>query len=324
MRFSTPRSRRNTMLYARAVNVVDITLIPAIAGMSRFRSCWLPLRMIPPPARNSSGSRKLKNAALGLRQNIRRSSRYWRQVRPSTSAIRRQLQIDVLERRAPDVELLQSLSARQRLAGELVQQPRRVLGLALDQLAAVIAAGDPVVGRARAELARRSDREDTPVLDDRHAVGQLLRLVEVVGREQDRLAEIAQAAHRLPGAAPRLGVKAGRRLVQEDQLRVADEGEREVEPTQLSAGQLAAQDVGLLLQAGQGEDLADLARLGVEPRPMSQRLSRCDVAVNAARLQHDPDALAQRATARARVAPEHGYLAGGALAVALEDLNGGC
>ncbi len=58
------------------MNVVDITLIPAIDGTSLFSWCWLPLRMMPPATRNSSGSRKLKKAALGLRQNRRRSSRY--------------------------------------------------------------------------------------------------------------------------------------------------------------------------------------------------------------------------------------------------------
>src|SRR5436853_363859 len=133
------------MLYASAVNVVAITLIAAIAGISRLSWCWLPARIAPPPARNSSGSRKLKNAALG-----------W-----------------------------------------------------------------------------RPDREDPPVLDDRDAVGELLRLVEVVRRQQDRLAEIAQVADRLPRAAPGLRIKAGRRLVEEDQLGVADEREREVQPPQL-------------------------------------------------------------------------------------------
>src|SRR5712691_10660071 len=107
------------MLYESAVNVVDITLMPAIAGSSLSRSRWLPLRIAPPPARNSSGSRKLKNAALGLRQNMRRSSRYWRQPSASASGIGRQLQVDVLERRSRHRQLLQALAARERLAREL-------------------------------------------------------------------------------------------------------------------------------------------------------------------------------------------------------------
>ncbi len=75
------------MLYASAVNVVDITLMPAIAGTSRLSWCWLPCRIAPPPTRNSSGSTKLKNAALGLRQNMCRSRRYWRHESAIASGI---------------------------------------------------------------------------------------------------------------------------------------------------------------------------------------------------------------------------------------------
>src|SRR6476619_7294213 len=107
------------MLYASAVKVVDITLSPAIEGTSLSRSCWLPERIAPPPARNSSGNTKLKKAALGLRQNMRRSSRYWRQPRTSASGIGGQLQVDVLERRSPDGQLVQALAARERARGQL-------------------------------------------------------------------------------------------------------------------------------------------------------------------------------------------------------------
>ncbi len=107
------------MLKASAVNVVDITLIPAMPGTITLRSCWLPLKMAPKKARNSSGSRKLKNAALGLRQNSLRSSRYWRQARVSVSGIfahvRGQLQVHVLERRPGHRQPLESLAPRQRL-----------------------------------------------------------------------------------------------------------------------------------------------------------------------------------------------------------------
>ena len=65
---------------ASAENVVAITLMPAIPGTITSRSESLPAKIAPNSARNSSGSAMLKNAALGLRQNIRRSSRYWRQA----------------------------------------------------------------------------------------------------------------------------------------------------------------------------------------------------------------------------------------------------
>src|SRR5947199_8570983 len=87
MRLSTPCSRRKVTLKASAVKVVDITDMPAIPGTITLRSCWLPWRIAPKKARNRSGRRKLKKAALGLRQNSRRSRRYWRQASETRSGI---------------------------------------------------------------------------------------------------------------------------------------------------------------------------------------------------------------------------------------------
>src|SRR4051794_12064555 len=229
MRFSVPLSRRKVRLNASAENVVASTLIPAIPGTMTSRSSWLPCRMAPNSARKSRGSRKLKNAALGLRQNSRRSRRYCLHV-SARSDIRRQLQVDLLQRGPRDRELVEALAARQRLAGQLVQQRGGVVGHVLDDLARGVAVAHARTPRGlRAELARRPLGEDAPALDDRDAVGELLRLVEVVRGQHDGLAQRAQRADRLPRVAPGHGVEARRRLVEEDQLRVADEREREVE-----------------------------------------------------------------------------------------------
>ena len=95
--------------------------------------------------------------------------------------------------------------------------------MTLDQPAVAIAIGDAVLRARAAQIARRADREDATVLHDRHAIGQRLGLLQVVRREQDRLAQLAQTAHGLPGAATRLRIKARGGLVQEDQLRVSDQ-----------------------------------------------------------------------------------------------------
>src|SRR5438270_14057989 len=112
-----------------------MTLMPAIIGTRRLSWCWLPLSAAPAPARISSGSMKLKKAALGLRQNMRRSRRYWRQLSASASGIGGELQVDVLERRSRDRQLLQALAAGERRAGQLAQQRGRVVGLVLYELA---------------------------------------------------------------------------------------------------------------------------------------------------------------------------------------------
>src|SRR5215212_3508316 len=122
MRLSTPCSRRNVMLKARALKVVAMMLIPAIPGTSTWRLRGLEENTSPKTARKSSGSTKLKKAADGLRQNIRRSSRYWRQVSAASSAIGGQLEVDLLQRGPGDAQLLQPLAARHRRGRHLVQQ----------------------------------------------------------------------------------------------------------------------------------------------------------------------------------------------------------
>src|SRR5262249_10345739 len=108
--------------------------------------------------------------------------------------------------------------------------------------------------------------------------------------------------------------------VQEDQVGVADERQGEVQPPQLSARQLAAAHVGLLLQACQLQNLLDIARARVEARPVAQRLPGSHVAVDPARLEDDPDAAAKLDRPSGGIVPQHGYLSAGALPVALEDL----
>jgi hypothetical protein len=203
-----------------------------------------------------------------------------------------------------------------------VQQRRRVVGDALDELVADPVA-DAVARGAGDQLARRALREDPAVLDDRHAIGQRLGLVEVVRGEQDGLAEIAQRAHDLPGGAPRRRVEARRRLVEEDQLGVADERQREVQPAPLAARESARAAVGGLLQAGQLDRLLHAAGGGVEAREVLDRLAHGQVRVGAAALEHDADPAAQLGRAQGRVVAEHRDLAAVAVAVALEDLDGG-
>src|SRR5207248_7038381 len=110
------------------------------------------------------------------------------------------------------------------------------------------------------QLGRPPFAHDLACAQDGDAVGELLGFVEVVRREQDRFAERAQVADRLPGGAARAGVEARRRLVEEDQLRIADERKREVESALLSARQRAHAGTGLLGEADELHALVDVAR----------------------------------------------------------------
>ena len=65
------------------------------------------------------------------------------------------------------------------------------------------------------------------------------------------LPSAAQAVDDVPGRAPRGRVEAGRGLVQEDQIGIADERETEVEPPPLPARERGRDRVGRRRQADQ-------------------------------------------------------------------------
>src|ERR1700724_3171565 len=123
--------------------------MPAMPGTMIWSSWRLPLTIAPNRARKIRGSRKLKKAALGLRQKRWRSKRYWRQSRATVSGIGGQLEVDLLEARPRHRETLEALAVRQRGAGQLGQQPGRVVGL-LDHRLAPCDVGD-AVARAAAD-----------------------------------------------------------------------------------------------------------------------------------------------------------------------------
>src|SRR3954454_19520456 len=312
MRLRTPCSRRKTRFMASALKVVDMTARPAMPGSMTSRSDWLELKIAPNSARNSSVRAKLKNAADGLRQNRRRSRRYWRQARPTASAtgalrllgVGGQLEVDVLERGPRDGEVAQRRPAGQGAARELVQQRGGVRDLALLEQPPLVAPGDAVARRPGAERGRGAHLEDAPLLDDRHAVAERLRLVEVVRREQHRLAQARQRADGAPRGPSRGRVEARRRLVEEDELGVADERQREVQPPQLAAGERPRQRVLLAHQARDVDDLVDVARARVEAGPVGHRLPHADVAVHARGLEDDADPLAERTGALLGIVPE--------------------
>ena len=167
----------------------------------------------------------MKNAASRFRQkrvcSVRSSCRKSLTRRSVPDRRPRAWAASLRARRAP---------RRARAAAAVSSCSRRVgLMRSLDDLAAVAAVADLGLDDTAGQLGGRALAHDHAGAQHRDAVGELLRLVEVVRRQQNRLPELAQVADRLPGRAARARVEAGRRLVEEDQLRVADQREAEVE-----------------------------------------------------------------------------------------------
>ena len=86
------------------------------------------------------------------------------------------------------------------------------------------------------ELLRRPLGDDVAAVDDPDPVGEHVRLLQVLGGEEDGHAlAFGEPCDLTPERAAALGIKAGCRLVEEERGRLVDERERQVEPALHSA-----------------------------------------------------------------------------------------
>src|SRR5436309_2202828 len=95
--------------------------------------------------------------------------------------------------------------------------------------------------------------------------------------QEDRLAEVAQPRNCLPRSTSRRGIESGRRLIEEDHLRVADQCECEVEATPLPTGQTIVARGGLFLETHESEHVVDFERGVVEAGIHRNGLGRAEL-----------------------------------------------
>ncbi len=113
------------------------------------------------------------------------------------------------------------------------------------------------------------------------------------------------------------------RLVEEQQFRIADQGNRDVQPPLLAPGQLEHPGIALLLEADQADDLIDRPRARLVGGVHGNGLAHGEVPVDAGGLQHDPDPALQFRALSAGVQAKNADLAAVTGAVALENLDRG-
>ena len=159
--------------------------------------------------------------------------------------------------------------------------------------------------------------------DDGDAVGEPFCLVHVVRRQEDRLAEVAEVFDHVPGCSAGRGVEACGRLVEEDQFRVADQCEREVESAAFAARETRCLSVVLSFQSDERDRLDDGSRLAVVARVQLESFANCQAGVGRGFLQDDPDAVAPFTRPVSGINAEYRYLAARAGPESLEDLDGG-
>ena len=135
-------------------------------------------------------------------------------------------------------------------------------------------AGHELVGGPAVELHRLADLLDPAVLHDHDAVAQRHRLDLVVGDvDGRRLQPIVQLLELDAHLHAQLGVEVGQRLVEQEHLRVADDGPADRDALALAARELArlaleqlldAEDLGGVLHALLDLGLGELAHLQPE------------------------------------------------------------
>ena len=148
-----------------------------------------------------------------------------------------------------------------------------------------------------------------------------LRLVHVVGGEEDGLAEVAEPGDHLPGLAAGGGIEAGRRLVEEEQLGVADQRDADVEAALLAARERPARS-----SAFSARPTSSIVSSTGRGCGSSRRTARASRGRSAAAPSGTPEGRCRPARARpgrrfAGSVPSTRTSPAAALAVALEDLG---
>jgi hypothetical protein len=117
------------------------------------------------------------------------------------------------------------------------------------------------------------------------------------------------------------GVKARGGLVEEDQIRIADQGKGQIEAATLSAGELLGADITLLGELDELDDLVDRPLPNVVAAVHLDQLGDRQIFLDAALLKDDPDLFTEGSRPGGRIDPEDAGLPTGSRPVALQDLD---
>ena len=173
------------------------------------------------------------------------------------------------------------------------------------------------------QLAWRSESNDLAMIQDGDPVAQAFGLLHVVGGEEHRPPARLQAFHDLPGLPPRLRIEAGRGLVQEEQLRVSDEGARQGQPLLLAARERAHLGVCLLFERHESQRLRDRQAAWIEAAEEREHLAHVQLVGELRLLELDAQPAAQGEAIAPPVVPEHLDLSGVGRPKPFEDLHRG-
>ena len=175
---------------------------------------------------------------------------------------------------------------------------------------------------ARSQLGGRARGGDPTRDEDVDPIREPLHVGEVVACQQDRDALVAQVRHDPARGRPALGIHAGGGFIEDHDVRLADEREREAEALPLPARQAPIAGGGDLGEPDKLEKGVGVAGFLVEPGVLTHGLARSGPHVDAAGLEHQSDAGPERPPARGRVQAEDARATAVGAAEPLDDLDG--
>jgi hypothetical protein len=135
------------------------------------------------------------------------------------------------------------------------------------------------------ELGGRTRGDQAPAVEQPDGVGELVRLFQVLGGQEDRHAVDEQLAHGLPQVAATARVEPVGRLVEEDHPRTAHQRHGEIEPALHAPGVRPYSPVGRvdepepgqqLVHPGNGLTCRQVCEVGHQPQVLSPRQQLVD------------------------------------------------
>ena len=173
------------------------------------------------------------------------------------------------------------------------------------------------------QLPRRSDRDDDSVIDDRDAIAEALRFLDVMRGHQNRALLCAQLLDQVANLEAHLRIKAGRRFVEEKHLRVVDQRESKREALLLSAGKGGVSGLALFPKLQPAQERVAIDPFRIEGTKEFERFVHLDLVGQIRGLQTNTDPILQRLLLPIGIKAEDLHFAATARTQAFEDFHRG-
>ena len=173
------------------------------------------------------------------------------------------------------------------------------------------------------ELPGGAHRNDLPLGDDGDSICEKLRFLHVVCGQKYRLPLFLQAEQDIPHLAPGAGVESGRRLVEEHDLGVVHQRDRDSESLLQAPREVLVLLAGLVFEVHEVNEPIDVgSAAAIEPRVVLEGLPDRYPVERAEALRKDADAGDDLALLFRNVHPEQPHVARRGRADGLDNLDG--